>query len=339
MSAPQGVYWIGGDNNIYTKVAGQNGVKNVGPLGVTNLNNFAGLTEINDPSAPAPTTSITTDNGTGSGSGSGSGSSRADLSSYDQSIDATNAQLNDLPLSLTSLLGGADANYQTTVNGLTTAKATADRNYNTNKTSDAVDYNGAKNTIRTNTGATINGIDSVIGSRGGGGQTAGDYAALLAGKAGTAQLGGAGTNFGKNEQALDTGYNDFLGGYDTNMKNAGLQHDADVNGAQAKINTQKATLLQSLATLINERTAASGGSGTAASQPYVDQAKQLLASAAALGVPKTVAPVNPVAYTPPALSTYTTNPTKVTPGGNAATDTTQPFYAALLNRDKQLQAA
>lgn len=332
-----GVYWVGADNNIYTKVAGQTGVKNVGPLGVANPSNFGGLQEIADPNAPAQGTTTTYTNGSGGGSGTGP----ADLSSYDQSIDSTNAQINNLGPSLNNLLSGANDTYQSTINGLDQSKATADQNYGLSKTSDAQDYNTAKNTIRTNTGSTINGIDSLLGSRGGGGQAAGDYAALLAGKAGTGQLTDAGTSFGKNEQGLDTGYNNFLTGYNTNKTNAGLQRDADISNATANIQVQKANLLQSLAGIINQRTAASGGTGTAASQTYADQAKALLASAAAIGAPKSVAPVTPTTYTAPSLLSYTTNPTTVAQGGTSsgATDTSTPFYTSLLNRGNQLQAA
>ncbi len=337
--AAQGVYWIGQDNNIYTKVAGQNGVRNVGPLGVTNPNNFSGLTEITDPALPQQSTTYS--GGSGSGGSSGGGSATPDLSSYDQSIDATNAQINDLTPTLNNAITGANNNYQGTMNTLLQGKANADQTYKQNKTQDAQDYVTNKNAIRTNTGSTINGIDTLIGSHGGGGQAAGDYAALLAAKAGTGQLTGAGTTFGKNEQGLDTGYNNYVTGYNTNVTNAGLQRDSDINAAKANIDTQKANLLQTLASLINERTAASGGKGTAASQPYADEAKSLLGEAATIGAPKAVAPITPTTYTAPSLASYTTNPTTVTAGGSsgAAADSTQPFYATLFNRDKQLQAA
>jgi hypothetical protein len=47
----QGVYWVGADNNIYTKSSGQTGVKNIGPLGVAALPQ--GLSQISDPNPPA----------------------------------------------------------------------------------------------------------------------------------------------------------------------------------------------------------------------------------------------------------------------------------------------
>lgn len=325
---PSAVYWLGADGNTYVKAAGTNGVQNYGKL--PGGSTIAGASQISDPSAPAQ--------GTTYGSGQRGGGSN-DLSSFDQSIDATNAQINNLTPSLNSGITNADNGYQSTINSLLQGKANADQTYNTNKTSNAQDYSGAKSTIHANTGATINGVDSLLGSRGGGGQAAGTYAALLAGRAGTEQLNDAGTNFGKNEQALDTNYNNFNTGYNTNTTNAALQHDSDIKNVQANIQVQKANLLQSLASLINQRTAASGGSGTAASQPYADQAKQLLTSASALGAPKTIAPITPTTYTAPTLSSYTTNPTTVTAGGTAATDTSTPFYTTLLNRNKQLQAA
>jgi len=324
-NSPSAVYWIGQNGNTYVKTV--RGVEDYGKL--PGGSTIAGASQIDDPSAPANGSTFT------GGGGSGGGNT----SSYDQAIDSTNAQINNLTPVLDSAVQNADNAFQTTTNNLLTGKVSADKTYNDNKTSDAQDFNGAKSTIRANTGSTINGIDTILGAHGGGGQAAGGYAALLAGKAGTRQLNDAGTNFGKNEQSLDTGYHNFVDAYDTNVKNAGLQHESDVNTAKASIQTQKANLLQSLASLINERTAATGGSGTAASQPYADEAKSLLTSSALLGAPKTVAPVVPTTYTPPPISSYTTNPTNVTVGGNGATDTSTPFYTTLLNRDKQLQAA
>lgn len=326
----QGVYWIGSDNNIYTKVAGQNGVKNVGPNGITNPKTFNGLTLIDNPSAPAQTTALQSTDGTGSA---------ADIASYDQAINSTNAQLDNLSPEYNNLLQGAANRYQTTINSLEAAKANTDKTYRTNKDTNAQDYVKGKSTIRANTGSAISGIDSVLGSRGGGGQAAGDYATLLASRAGTNQLNEAGTTFGKNEQSLDTGYNDFTTAYNSNKTNAELQKEADQNAATADIQQRRASILQSLADLFGRKTAAAGGNAVAASQPYLNEANSLLASSTRLSAPKPVAAQTPLTYTPPSLASYTTNPTTVTAGGNGATDTSVPFWTTLLNRDKQLRAA
>lgn len=326
------VYWIGADGNGYVK--GASGVQNYGKVSGSNANGFDaahGSVQAKQIADPNPPSTVVSSGGAGAG----------DVSSYDQSIEGTNAQINNLTPTLNNLLQGAYNSYQQTINNLDQSKASADQTYGLNKTSNAQDYNGAKNSIRTNTGNTIRGIDTMLGSRGGGGQAAGDYAALLAGKAGTGQLNDAGTNFGKNEQGLDTNYNNFLNGYNTNVNSAGLQRDSDINSAQATIKTQKANLLQQLAGLINERTSVAGGSGVAASQPYAEQAKGLLTEAAAIGAPRVVPQQTPLTYTAPSLASYTTNPTAVAfgGGGTGATDTTTPFYTTLLNRNKQLQAA
>lgn len=321
-NTPSAAYWIGTDGHTYVRAAGVNGVQDYGilPKGST----IAGAQQIDDPVNP-----------TRPASGGG-----VDTQGFNQTIDATQAQINDLTPAYNSLLTSAGNTYQSTINDLGQRRAEADKVYGDNKTSSAREYNTAKNVIRTNTGNTIRGIDTMIGSHGGGGQSAGDYAALLAGKAGTSQLGDAGVNFGKNEQSLDTAHANFITGYNTNVTNAGLQRDADVNAANANIQTQKANLLQRLATLFNERAAASGRSGVAESQPLIDESKRLLSSAAAVGAPRVIPAQTPSVYTPPALDSYTTNPTAVTQGGNsAANDTVQPFYATLFNRGKQLQAA
>lgn len=326
-NAPTAVYWIGANGNTYVKAAGSNGVQDYGKLPTGS--NIAGATQINDPSAPASGPAA---------SGSGNG---ADLSSYNQGIDATNAQINALDPQLNTVLGTVGNNFQTTLNNLNQDKATTEDTYTKNKTADAQDFVGAKNTIGTNTGATINTIGSVLGARGAGGQSAGDYATLVAAGQGGQQRAAAGTNFGKNEQSLDTSINTYRTGYDTNVKNATLQKENDENAARASTATAKANLLQQLATLINQRTSASGGSGTAGSQPYIDQAKGLLATAGTLATPTPVAPVTPTVYQAPTLASYTTSPTAVAPSatGGAAQEAALPFLSTLLGRNKQLALA
>jgi hypothetical protein len=321
--APSSVYWVGADGNTYVKSAGVKGVQNYGKLAAGST--ISGSQKIDDPNPPANSNNSTTYDA------SAANNPPADLSSYDQAINATNDQINNLTPSYNNLLSGANDAYQQTLNTLNQDKATADSQYGLNKTNDRQGYATDKNAIRTNTGHTINGIDSLLGERGAGGQAAGAYAGLLASRAGTGQLTAAGTTFAKNEQGLDTNYNNFLHGYDTNVKNADLTKTAAIKNAQANIDTQKANLLQSLASLVNQRTSAAGGKGTAASQPYVDQAKGLLASAASEGAPMSVAPITPTTYTAPSLLSYTTNPTTVSAGGNAATDTQGSFAPALLN--------
>ncbi len=280
--------------------------------------------------------------GGGSGAASAGGGAATDLSSYDQGIDATNAQINGIDPSTNNAIGTAENNYQTLINQLTQAKAQTDQQYNTGKTTNSQDYVTAKNTINTNTGQTIGGISRLLGSRGAGGQSAGDYAALVAAGQGTQQRAGAGQTFGKNQQSLDQNYGTFINGYNQNVTNAGLQKENDVKSIRASAATNKANLLQSLATLINQRTSAAGGSGVAKSQPYVEQAKALLGEATSLSKPTPVAAQTPLTYTAPSLASYISNPTNVAvgdSGGSAATDTGSTFLSALLNRNKKLQTA
>lgn len=279
--------------------------------------------------------------GVGSGSGGTTTGNGADLSAYDQSITGTNQQLNNLTPQLNNLLQGVYNSYQDTLNGLNQTKATTDQQYNTTKTQNSQDYVSGKNAINTNTGNTISGIDRLAGAHGAGGQSAVNYAALLAGKAGTQQRAGAANTFGRNEQNLDQGYGNFMNNYNQNLTTAGQQRDQGENSVRSQIATSRANLLQSLASLVNQRTAAAGGSGTAASQPYINQATQAMNEATSYGTPRPVAAMTPLTYTAPSLDHYTVNPTAISAGQNnsAATDSAIPFLQTLLGRDKQLQGA
>jgi hypothetical protein len=285
---------------------------------------------------PATGSGSTTDGTATSSTGNG-----ANLSSYDQGIDTTNAEINDLTPTYNNDLASIANSYQTTMNNLNQQNALTKQSYNTAKTQDARGYVTTKNAINTNTGNTISSVDRLLGARGAGGESAGDYAALLAGKQGTGQRAQAGLTFGQNEQGLDTNYNNTENAYTMDTRNADLQRTQAVNAAQAKFDTNKANLLTALATLTNERTAAAGGTGVAASQPDVEQAKALMAAAAALGNPQPVAARAPVTYTPPALASYTANPSTVAlatrPGASAATDSVAP-YAFLLNNRQNANA-
>jgi hypothetical protein len=263
----------------------------------------------------------------------------ADLSGYDQSIGTYNSQLDSLTPSLNNAIGGVNNQYQTTLNGLNQNKAQTDQVYGQNKVSNQQDWVGNKNVIKTNTGNTIGSISRLAGTRGASGQSAVDYARLLAAGQGTQQLSGASNTFAKNQQALDQNYGQYTNAYNENVKNAGLERDNGENQAKASNLSSRASLLQSLAGIVNQRTAASGGHGTDASQPYVSQAQQALAEASRLSAPRPVAAQSNLTYTAPQLASYTANPTTPVAGGEAGAqaDTVTPYLSALLGRDKQLQ--
>jgi len=269
-------------------------------------------------------------------SGAGVGATAPDVSGYDQSIGNTNAALGRLGSQLNSGNQAIDASYQNAVNQLLLNKNQSTAAYNTNKQQTAQDYVGAKNTIGANAGQSLEGILRLLGSRGAGGSSAYNISAPGAvTREATLQRADASNTFGHNQQSLDTNYNNYLTGYNNALSSATNQRDQQKQENQAKIDNSRASLLQSLAQLQGQRSAALGGSPTGAAQPYLDQANAILNSLSNY----TTKPItyDTQAYTAPTLATYTTNPNAapVLGGGTAGTDYVSPYLAPLLGKRLQ----
>ena len=264
----------------------------------------------------------------------------ATLAAYQQAIGNTQAGINRLPSQLNSGNGAIDASYQNALNQLLLGKNQANRNYDTTKQQTATDYVGAKNTIGANAGSSLNGLLRLLGARGAGGGSAYNQVAPGAvAREASLQRQDVGNTFGKNNQALDTNWNDYLTGYNNQVSGAGNQRDQQKQTLQGQIDTNKASLLQSLAQLQGQYSAATGGNATAAAQPYLDQANALLDQSSNY----TSSPISyqTQAYSAPSLSNYTVNPnaTPTFQGQPAANDYYSPYLAALLGKKQQTVAA
>lgn len=260
------------------------------------------------------------------------------ISAYNQAIANTQAGVDRLPAQLQSGYGSIDASYQNALNQLLLGKNQANSAYDTSKQQTSKDYIGAKNTIGANAGSTLSGLLRLLGSRGAGGSSAYNIAAPEAvARSATAQRQDVGNTFGANNQALDTNWGNFLTGYNNQVSSAGNQKDQQRQSLESNINTNKASLLQSLAQLAAQRDQAAGGSGTAAAQPYLDQANNLLSSLSSYST----SPINyqTSAYSAPSLNSYTTSPTTPTyQGQTQSNDYFSPYLGALLGK-KQLATA
>lgn len=305
-------------------VTKQAGPVNIVPLGYTAPNRTAVLG--------------TNTAGISATSGSAPIIAQATINAYDQAIGNTQSAVDRLPAQLQSGYGSIDASFQNALNQLLLGKNQANQAYDTSKQQTAKDYIGAKNTIGANAGSTLSGLLRLLGSRGAGGGSAYNIAAPGAvARSATAQRQDVGNTFGANNQALDTNWGNFMTGYDNQVSSAGNQKDQQRQSLESNINTNKASLLQSLAQLAAQRDQAAGGSGTAAAQPYLDQANNLLNSLSTYST----SPINyqTSAYAAPDLSKYTTSPTTPTYQGQAPTnDYFSPYLGALLGK-KQLATA
>lgn len=266
-----------------------------------------------------------------------SGAAPVDTSSYDQGIQNTQAAIGRLGDQLNSGNGAIDTSYTNALNQLLLGKNQSQATYNSNKQSSAQGYVAAKNTIGANAGNSLSGLERLLGSKGAGGSSAATIAAPDAvTRAATLQRNDATNTFGQNQQSLDTNWNNYLTGYNNSVSGAGAQRDQQKQQEQQTIEGNRASLLQSLGTLFGQKAAATGGNGTAAAQPYLDQANGILGSIAAAPAPAPVS-YNTAAYTAPSLASYTTSPTAAPTAGSQApgSDYTSPFLAALLGKQKQ----
>jgi hypothetical protein len=179
-------------------------------------------------------------------------------------------------------------------------------------------------------------LQRLLGSRGAGGSSAYNQVAPEAvGREATLQRTGASNTFGQNNQALDTNWNNFLTGYNNEVAGAGAQRDQQRQGLQSNVETNRASLLQTLAQLSAQRAQAAGGNGVGAAQPFLDQANAVLDHISNYNV----APINyqTQAYAAPDLANYTVNPNAAptAQGQPASTDYFSPYLAALLGKKQQ----
>lgn len=301
--------------------------------------------------APAPTSDpgyYDTGGGGGggysSGGGGGGGSAapvidQQAIAQYDQSIGNTQAAINRTDSQLVSGNSEIDASYQNALNQLLLGENQANATYKDNKNTTAQNYVGSKNTIRGNAGSSLNSLLRLLGLHGAGGGSAYRFSAPGAvATTATKQQTDVGNTFGANNRSLDTNWGNYEIGVNNQRSSANAQAQQQQGSLQRQIADNKASLLQQLAQLSAQRAAVAGGNPTAASQPYLNQANQLLDSTSRYTV-------NPItyqtqAYTAPTLDKYTVNPNaSPTYNGQAPTnDYTSPYLSALLGKNQKQQA-
>lgn len=304
-------------------------------------------------SAPAPTATDT------SGSGGGGGSvtyvtaapapvsnwSPQDEAAYQQGVQVANNGLARIP----NQLAIADANigdqYNQQNNSLNSSKDAAQSSYNNSTTQNKQQFVTNKNTITDQASQGINSLLRLLGMHGAGGSSTALFSAPEAVATHAAQQrSGAGQTYAANQQGLDTNWNNFLTDFGNKQKQLNDWQTQQLNQAQSQADTNKQSLLATLAQLNGNRTAAQGGNGVAAEQPYIDQINQLSGQIDSLGrFSPTYTGTTPV-YTPKSLDSYAIQsaggPQLVGQSG-ALADMTMPYFNLLVNgqkKDQQNQA-
>lgn len=346
MAVNNTVYWIGSNGNAYVKGPAFKGVADLGKPGTTyegglEAPNYKGgmsieARYIGDPN-PQPSFS-----GGGLSGGGGGGSSSAPqidpgtVALYDQAIGNTQSAIGRLTSQHASGQKTIDASYKNALNQLLAGKNQAQSSYKNERTQTAQDFVGGKNTIRSNAGTSLNSLLRILGARGAGGGSAATIAAPGAvAREATLQQNDLGQQFGRNNQALDTNWGNYLIGYKNEVASAKNQRSTQRLNLRNSIRENKASLLQSLAQLLGEKAAYTGGDVKKATSPYLGRANALLGRASNYSI----SPIkyNVAAYDTPDLGKYTVNPNAAPKYNNQAADNdyTSPYLAALLGRKDQ----
>lgn len=277
--------------------------------------------------------------GVSGGGGGGGGIDPGSLALYDQAIGNTQAAINRLTSQHASGQKTINSSYQDAINQLLSGKNQAESTYKTEKTQTAQDFVGGKNTIRSNAGTSLNSLLRILGARGAGGGSAATISAPGAvAREATIQQNDLGQTFGRNNQALDTNWGNYLTGFKNEVSSAKNQRRTQLLNLRQSIRENKANLLQSLAQLVGEKAAYSGGNVKAATSPYLSRANSLLNAASKYSI----SPIkyNVQAYNTPDLGKYTVNPNAAPKfnGQPSSNDYVSPYLAALLGKKQQQTA-
>lgn len=134
--------------------------------------------------------------------------------------------------------------YTAAFNTLTNNKGRDERNYNTNRDNTIQDNVTAKNNIDLNVQSTNTGLQRLLGARGAGSSSAATILApYAAATEGNRQRGQVQQVYGRNMGALDTGWNDTVGQYDTSFGQLDTEKANKDRALEAGILSTRAGLL------------------------------------------------------------------------------------------------
>lgn len=258
-----------------------------------------------------------------------SGPTAQETAARNQGISNINAAIGRLGTSREAGIRTLDSSLTNALNSLQRDYNLAQNQYNEGRHSTAEDYISGKNQVRSQAGSALSGLLRVLGSMGAGGGSAATISAPGAvARQATLQQSGLGDTFAGNNRILDTNWGNFKNNYENERESALAQRRQGEQSLDSKIDTTRAELLQTLASL---------QSSPKAAQPYLDQANSALNRVA--GISADPIKFNAQAYTAPELAQY--QPREVAginfQGQTQGNDYTSPYLAALLGRRKEQQ--
>lgn len=304
------VYWVGQDGNIWIKGIDSTGnwnTWNAGPAsgsksltstgfydpwaGPESAGNeiFYNATQIADPKTSGQVLGDTTTSGSTSGP------------SNQQAIDLANSALGRIPTQLDIALGNIAGQYSQKRNALTSGLQNATQQFQQGQTQNQQAYRTGQNQVNQNASQDRMSLLRVLAGMGAGGGSEAQYLVpSLVGNVAAKGLGQAGQTFAGNAQGLNTNFNLYKKQNEGEMQNLADWQVQQQNAARSTADQNKISLLQTLAGLQANPTAA---------QPYIDQINALSGQVDQLQAFNPSFSGNVPSYTPPALS-------KFTPAGN-----------------------
>lgn len=266
----------------------------------------------------------------------------AAIASLDQQIGFLNQGLGRADANLNSGYTSIDASWQNALNQLLAGKNQTEKDVTGTRKSLADQYIGAKNTIGYNSGAALNGILRLLGSKGAGGSSTAKVSVPGAvAREATLQRNDVSATNAENVRNVDSSWQKYLLGYDREVQSANTQRNNNRGALERQVAESKANILQTISALAGKRASAARGDAVGAMQPYLDQASAALNRASNYNV----APINynTQAYEAPSLDKYTIDPgaAPTVQGQTQNNDYVSPYYAGLLGltRNKQATAA
>lgn len=260
---------------------------------------------------------------------------------YAAQIARINTQLGQLDPQLNVGKQNVLDSYNTAYNDLSGQQGRATRDYNTTRGNTISDEQAAKQNIDTGVRTTTNALQRLFGAAGSGRSSASLVAApFAAARQGSQQRTQVNNQYGRNLQSLDTGYGDAQNQFATGFNDIGHQRDTQLNSLQSSINTNRAKLLDTLASLTGQRAQAGGqtiAQATSAAQPFANQADALYGGLADLSrqYQNPVVQAAPVAYKPPELGSYNYDQTAAPTTQDPFAGDISPYYSTLFGKDRR----
>lgn len=229
------------------------------------------------------------------------------LMQINQGLTGANDSLGRLDSQKQVGLGNIDKSYQDAYNKLLGTQQLATRDYTTNRNGQLNDYLAAKDQNGTVARNWLDNARRTLGSQGAGGGSAARYGIVNDANGMLQGSNAATTNTNnKNIIALDTANGDNQNKFKNAFGDLASQRQTNKNDLTSKIESQRQSLLNTIAQLTGQKTIANGGdykAALAAANPYLSQIPSIQDKIDALAATPAITP-QAVQLTAPTLQQY-----------------------------------